>query len=192
MLLNSPKGNYFVMPHLTYPMINITVPTRKNFHRRTEYIGNLFGGVSIDARNRLVYAKYVRMIFNFPPAYNSTAKHVMKEYADVWARSVQNYHSDVLDLSFWTPYQYLSDMNLMSRRTIRLLPILGVLLLVFCVGSSCMADCVLSKPWLGLAGVFSSGLAVMSGYGLLFLFGTNLVEMAMIVPFLVLGKHVTN
>ena len=49
-------------------------------------------------------------------------------------------------------------------------------------------DQVRSKVWVAVAGVLSSGLGVLSGFGLMLLLGQPFVMTVATAPFLVLGK----
>jgi predicted RND superfamily exporter protein len=51
-----------------------------------------------------------------------------------------------------------------------------------------MADWVLSKPWLGLLGCVSAGLAVAAAFGLAVYCGVEMIGINLAAPFLMLGK----
>ena len=62
------------------------------------------------------------------------------------------------------------------------------MLVVFAVGSCIMRDWVQSKPWLGLIGVLSSSLAIVSSIGFLSYCGVDFNEIVSLMPFLILGE----
>ena len=68
------------------------------------------------------------------------------------------------------------------------MPYLILVIAVFSVLSCMMSDPVASKPWLALSGVVSAGLGVVTAHGLLFALSIPLIQIAMITPFLVLGR----
>ena len=70
-------------------------------------------------------------------------------------------------------------------------PLFGIMfatLVGFSVVSCMSTDWVRSKPLLGLLGVISSGLAVVSGFGLVLHCGKPFVDIVALSPFLILGK----
>ncbi|KAJ6224071.1 hypothetical protein RDWZM_002616 [Blomia tropicalis] len=62
-----------------------------------------------------------------------------------------------------------------------------VIMILFSVGTCMMSDWVLSKPWLGLFGCFSAGLAVVAAFGLCVYCGIEMIGINLAAPFLMLG-----
>ena len=63
-----------------------------------------------------------------------------------------------------------------------------IIMLVFSVGTCMMSDWVLSKPWLGLLGCVSAGIAVAASFGLAVYCGIEMIGINLAAPFLMLGK----
>ena len=74
-------------------------------------------------------------------------------------------------------------------------PLFGIMftiLVCFSVASCMSGDWVRSKPMLGFLGVISSGLAVVSSFGLVLHCGLPFVDIAALSPFLILGESKLN
>lgn len=63
-----------------------------------------------------------------------------------------------------------------------------IIMLVFSVCTCMMSDWVRSKPWLGLLGCISAGLAVAASFGLAVYCGIEMIGINLAAPFLMLGK----
>lgn len=66
-----------------------------------------------------------------------------------------------------------------------LLPLVFILMLVFTCSVFCKRNAVGSQTLLGLAGVVSVLLAIMTGYGLMFVCGVPFSSMTPLLPFIV-------
>lgn len=64
-----------------------------------------------------------------------------------------------------------------------------IIMLVFSVCTCMMADWVRSKPWLGLLGCVSAGLAVAGSFGTAMYCGIDMIGINLAAPFLMLGKR---
>uniref|UniRef100_A0A914WFU1 SSD domain-containing protein n=1 Tax=Plectus sambesii TaxID=2011161 RepID=A0A914WFU1_9BILA len=165
---------------MTYPLINITIGPL----RRAQNIGPLFGGVELNDQGEVEYARFVRLIFNLPPTVGAN---VMDKYEKAWTDGVNAFSSPTIVARSWSSRQYDRDMRMIGVRTMRLVPLLLLVITLFSVGTSVMRDPVLSKPLLALSGVISAGLAIVTAHGLLFVVGVPLIQIALITPFLVLS-----
>lgn len=175
-----------ILRTITYPFVNFSEVSDVKLFSTEFYIGPLFGGVETDSANRILYSKYVRLILNLPR--KTFSEELLNTFGKNFVDYVESYRSDVLELSYWAAIKYIDDMQLISRRVIKLLPFLVGILLLFALVSCCMRDCVLSQPWLAICGIISASLGIQCGYAILFLLRVQLIEIAMIVPFLVLCK----
>ena len=61
---------------------------------------------------------------------------------------------------------------------------------VYIVISLMMKDWVLSKPWLGFAGVMAAALGVFSGMGFVVFIGVPFVSICMGIPCILIGKKI--
>lgn len=59
---------------------------------------------------------------------------------------------------------------------------------VFSIGTCMMTDWVRSKPWLGLLGNISAGLATISAFGLCMYLGIDFIGINLAAPFLMIGE----
>lgn len=184
-----------LLPAFTYPYVKFETPPTSDSDAsenmiipNSMYIGPLFGGVRTDDRGQVQHVKYVRMIFRLPISDESDVG-VIDRLGMSFSTYLDQYRSESISISYWVSQKYARDMRLISKRVVRLLPALILLLLTFALVSCCMKDCILSKPWLALGGLVSAGLGLQVGFAALFVIGVDLIEIAMIVPFLVLCKY---
>lgn len=67
-----------------------------------------------------------------------------------------------------------------------------VVMVVFSIGTCITTDWVTSKPWLGLMGCISAGLAVVAAFGLCIYAGIEMISINLAAPFLMLGQSMNN
>ncbi|VDN55213.1 unnamed protein product [Dracunculus medinensis] len=158
----------------------------KEYFTRSMYMGAIFGDIRVKQGSRkILTAKYVRMIFDFPPLLDMKENEIFDQQ---WCESVLNASlPEGVEISIWSAGQYERDLLLTAIHTKRLLPVLVVVLCAFSVISSMRCDFHLSKSILSLLGLLSAGCAIVSSFGLMYLFGFRLIQIALIIPFLVLS-----
>ena len=81
-----------------------------------------------------------------------------------------------------------TEVNQATHKVIPRFAVTFCMMIVFAVLSGIMRDWVLSKPWLGLMGVLSAGMSIVSAIGLLSFMGIKYNEVVSLMPFLIIGK----
>uniref|UniRef100_A0A915LAQ6 SSD domain-containing protein n=1 Tax=Romanomermis culicivorax TaxID=13658 RepID=A0A915LAQ6_ROMCU len=170
LLYNLHKNLPQILPHLTYPYVRLLTSNSTSDFRTEFYIGPLFGGVKVDIsrQNEILSAKYARMIFNLPNKIGNKTKRESKELLEQFSlkfmQILDEYESKNVSIYYWSATKYVQDMRLISRRIVRCLPYLIILLLIFALISCWMRDPVLSQPYLALCGVVSACLGIECGF----------------------------
>ena len=80
----------------------------------------------------------------------------------------------------------------LEANTNSVIPFFGMtvtIMLVFCIISSTMGDCVRSKAILGFIGVLCAGLSCAAAFGLLTYIGVPFIGINLAAPFLMLGEY---
>ncbi|VDK17434.1 unnamed protein product [Anisakis simplex] len=178
LMANSPLGRLFP---LTIPYWNISAfKTRQSI-----YVGLLFGGVHVDPKSQhLKAARFVKMPFNMPPLKDQKAEAQFDRY---WSETIRTLKPPrFVGITTWDHGQHETDMKLITIRTRRLLPLLVAALLLFCTVSTMRRERAFRKPLLALGGVVSAGCAIVTSFGMLHTIGIQLIQIALITPFLVL------
>ncbi|XP_072019485.1 patched domain-containing protein 3-like [Amphiura filiformis] len=80
------------------------------------------------------------------------------------------------------------EVKAATYEMIVLFPIAAALLLIFTVGSCMTKDPVRSKPWLAIAALVSTLLAMLSALGVMFFVGVPFVDMVVAMPFIIIGR----
>uniref|UniRef100_A0A915PLP0 SSD domain-containing protein n=1 Tax=Setaria digitata TaxID=48799 RepID=A0A915PLP0_9BILA len=150
------------------------------------FTGTVFGGVQTDSHSSIISARFVRMIFDFPPPY-----HIAK-FDDLWDRYVDHKlkHPANIKVTKWSRSQYERDMKLIVGRTRRLLPLLAFCLVSFCCLSSVKHGSNLRFISISFYGVISAACGLVTAFGFLHIIGIRLVQVALVTPFLVLSTGI--
>ncbi|XP_070553523.1 patched domain-containing protein 3-like [Ptychodera flava] len=105
-----------------------------------------------------------------------------REFLDVMSQ----YESENIEIA----YLVSQTQELELEGTVSVIPLFSItftVLITFSVLCCIMADWVRSKPWLGILGVLSAGLAILSALGLCSYCGLPFVNLVAAMPFLILG-----
>ncbi|UXI23047.1 hypothetical protein NH340_JMT08990 [Sarcoptes scabiei] len=144
------------------------------------------GGVKRDSNGLIESAKGMNLMYFI----DATAKHgdirgqIWEQLFLDFTASV-HYEHIIISRFISTTLQKELDSNTHS-----LVPFFSItigIMLVFSIGTCMMFDWVRSKPWLGLMGCFSAGLAVVGAFGLCVYCGIEMIGINLAAPFLMLG-----
>ena len=153
------------------------------------YFPSNLGGVTVDRNSTLKTAEAISLQYFL----DVSIKHGDKRAA-IWE---QDFLRLVQQLQLQYPQvrlaRYVSTTlkEELERNTHTLVPFFSVTILVmmaFSVATCTMADWVRSKPWLGLLGCVSAGLAVAASFGVCMYASVPMIGINLAAPFLMLGE----
>ncbi|XP_033494462.2 patched domain-containing protein 3-like [Epinephelus lanceolatus] len=169
---------------------NITFPVYT--HRSSSvFLGSVLGGVITDANSSVVSAQAVKL-FYYLDNKESTA-----DASKLWLRGFKRLLSDEtgskhIDVSYYTSKSRQEEIDSHTTDGFPLFLITYACAITFSVISCLRLDNVRNKVWVAVFGVFSSGLAVLSSFGLLLYIGVPFVITVANSPFLILGIGLNN
>ncbi|XP_022089525.1 patched domain-containing protein 3-like isoform X2 [Acanthaster planci] len=174
---------------VTYPLSEIpigfglTIPA---------FLGPNLGGIMLDNNSNIESAQALRLFYSLgtEPEDDHLAATWELEFLKV-VDEFQN-RTSTMNIRTSTSMTLSVEVNEASYRVLPRFVATFCMLLLFAVCSCIMRDWVLSKPWLGLIGVISAGLSILSSIGLLSLIGLGYNEVVSLMPFLILGVGVDN
>ncbi|XP_038587492.1 patched domain-containing protein 3-like [Micropterus salmoides] len=175
---------------------NETDQTSINFpvytHRSSSvFLGSVLGGVITDANSSVISAQAVKL-FYYLDSKESTA-----DASNLWLRGFKELLSDEtdskhIDVSYYTSKSKQEEIDSHTTDGFPLFLITYACAITFSVISCLRLDNVRNKVWLAVFGVLSSGLAVLSSFGLLLYIGVPFVITVANSPFLILGIGLNN
>ncbi|XP_019626086.1 PREDICTED: patched domain-containing protein 3-like [Branchiostoma belcheri] len=92
-----------------------------------------------------------------------------------------------IDVAMYTSNSRENELNSVTNGIIPLFSITFSVIITFAVCSCADTDAVRAKPWLGMLGVVSAGLAIVSSMGLVLFCGVKFISIVASMPFLCLG-----
>ncbi|XP_074544714.1 patched domain-containing protein 3 [Halichoeres trimaculatus] len=142
------------------------------------------GGVNLhQERSVIVGAKAVQLYYYL--------REDNKAKSDLWLKSfidlVSNLSSTSIQVSYFTSESMQWEFEKTPASVISLFSITYAIAITFSLLSCWRLDNVRTKVWVAFCGVFSTGLAVLSGFGLLLLLNQPFVMTVASCPFLILG-----
>ncbi|XP_048366450.1 patched domain-containing protein 3-like [Sphaerodactylus townsendi] len=154
-----------LLPGLTFPL-----------WRRQVFLGASLGGVAVDAQppseksRPVLAAKAMRLFY-----YLQEDDAAQREASVKWLKAFLVQIPDVLaslnltsvQVAYLTSISQQEEFEKSGKAAIPLFSITYFLTIFFSVISCARLDCVQTKVWVGVFGVLSSGLAVLSSFGLL-------------------------
>lgn len=149
------------------------------------YAANL-AGVEVDELGFVVYAKLVKLMYYLNDDGEENLKRSI-EWETAFLDKIKN-----MEFSEVTVYYYVSssterEIHNMMLDVIPYYVLLFFIMLTFCVITTITNDWLRSKPWLGVSSVLSVGMAIFTSVGVTFYCGFPFIDLAMAVPFLLLG-----
>ncbi|XP_048366273.1 patched domain-containing protein 3-like [Sphaerodactylus townsendi] len=177
-----------LLPGLTFPL-----------WRGQVYLGASLGGVTVDAgpaedKSRPVRAAKAMRLFYFLQEDDAA----QREASVKWLKAFLEQIPDVLaslnltsvKVAYFTSLSRQEEFDENTKEAIPLVSVTYTLMIFFSIMSCSRFDCVRTKVWIAAFGVLSSGLAVVSSFGLLLVCGVPFVITVANAPFLILGVGV--
>ncbi|XP_024136450.1 patched domain-containing protein 3 [Oryzias melastigma] len=157
----------------------------------TVFLGSTLGGVTTDANGTVTSAQAVRLTY-FLDSQEGSA-----EAAKLWLRRFkalmgEEPSSENVDVSYFTSKSKQDEINSHTTDGFPLFLITYAFAISFSVISCMRFDNVRNKVWVAVFGVISSGLAVVSSFGLMLYIGVPFVITVANSPFLILGIGLNN
>ncbi|KAM4027413.1 patched domain-containing protein 3-like [Anomaloglossus baeobatrachus] len=181
-LLSQVQGNVSLIEtiNITYPMFQDQI-----------FLGTYLGGVTVNSDNVVQNAKAIKLTYYLREDIESD-----KEKSLQWINQfIKFYTKNSLQLaeikvSYFTAISRQQEFDGTTKTVIPLFSITYFVTIFFAIVSCIRFDCVRNKFWVAGFGVISSGLAVLTSFGLLLLCGVPFVVTVANAPFLILGVGV--
>ncbi|XP_028660185.1 patched domain-containing protein 3 [Erpetoichthys calabaricus] len=162
-----------------YPMMNTkTGPV---------FLGMALGGVKTDDNGTVLSAKAIRVIYYLKESEVERSDVWLREFMRVFCGNDSGFEMKLNQVSYFTSLSRQDEFEANSKKVIPLFSITYFLAIFFSIVSCLRFDCVRNKAWVAAFGVFSAGLSVLSGFGLLLYCGMPFAMTVANSPFLILG-----
>ncbi|XP_023211838.1 patched domain-containing protein 3-like, partial [Centruroides sculpturatus] len=148
-----------------------------------------FGGVTTNANDEIEKAKSIRLIY-YVDESNLVKDSQVSEWRKIAYKRIKQYSFKHIK-PFLDPFLSMEiDIEMLSGFTRKYIAVVLIVIAVFSMITLISNDYVRSKPWLGLASVASTGLAVGSAFGVLSFCGIESTDWNITIPFLILVTEV--
>ncbi|XP_042333395.1 patched domain-containing protein 3-like [Sceloporus undulatus] len=182
-LQGDPRAIEVLLPNLTYP-----------FFQGTAFLGYFLGGVTLGEGAHPVRplraAKALRLVYFLQedqPQSRELSKVWLEDFIHSAPELLQDLQLKSVQVTYFTSLSRQKEFEKISKEVIPLISITYFFTIFFSIMSCSRLDCVRTKVWVATFGVVSSGLAVVSSFGLLMFCGVPFVITAANSPFLILG-----
>ncbi|XP_060639435.2 patched domain-containing protein 3-like [Anolis sagrei] len=183
LLQGDPRRIEALLPNLTFPL----------FQRRF-FLGYFLGGLTLGPGEevaRPVQAAKALRFFYFLQEDREDAKQAserwLESFLDSAPRLIRALNHTGLQVVYFTSLSRQKEFEKLAEDVIPLVTVAYFLTILFSILSCSRLDNVRTKVWVAAFGVMSSGLAVLSSFGLLLFCGVPFVITAANSPFLILG-----
>eukprot|EP00058_Branchiostoma_floridae_P003511 XP_002588999.1 hypothetical protein BRAFLDRAFT_87471 [Branchiostoma floridae] len=112
---------------------------------------------------------------------------ISARWEEAFLTELPMFTSTEIDVAMFTSQSRENELNSVSNGIIPLFSITFTIIITFAVCSLSDTDAVRAKPWLGMLGVVSAGLAIVSSMGLVLYCGVKFISIVASMPFLCLG-----
>lgn len=164
-----------VQGSFTYPLI-----------RNRHFMGFSVGDVSLggDLLVRDFSAVQVRYFLEVPQGDSSG-----RQWEEAFLHSAFSFNSELLHLAAYTTHSLEEEFHKNGHDVVPMFIIAFTIIVLFAVGSVTLTDWVRTKPIIGLLGVCSTLLAILSSVGLLSAIGVKFSIVVGTMPVLLLGQY---
>uniref|UniRef100_A0A3Q1F637 Patched domain containing 3/pseudo n=1 Tax=Acanthochromis polyacanthus TaxID=80966 RepID=A0A3Q1F637_9TELE len=166
---------------LTYP--------EYTYRSRSVFLGFVLGGVKTDGRGSVRSAHAMKLSYFLGDHEAEASKLWLKGFKSLLSDEMNHQY---IDVSYYTSKSKQEEIDSHTTDGFPLFLITYACAITFSVLSCLRMDNVRNKVWVAVFGVLSSGLAVLSSFGLLLYIGVPFVITVANAPFLILGIGLNN
>uniref|UniRef100_A0A3P8SN10 SSD domain-containing protein n=1 Tax=Amphiprion percula TaxID=161767 RepID=A0A3P8SN10_AMPPE len=167
---------------LTYP--------EYTYGSRSVFLGFVLGGVITDGRGSVRSARALKLLYILGDHENEVSKLWLRGFKSLMSKELN--HNSLMLVSYYTSKSKQEEIDSHTTDGFPLFLITYACAITFSVLSCLRMDNVRNKVWVAVFGVLSSGLAVLSSFGLLLYIGVPFVITVANSPFLILGIGLNN
>ncbi|XP_044150297.1 patched domain-containing protein 3 isoform X1 [Bufo gargarizans] len=181
-LLSAVQGNVSLIE---------TIPISYPMFQNRAFIGTYLGGVTLNSDSTVKEAKAIKLVY-----YLREDSQHDKENSLQWINHLIKFFAknalqlNHIKVSYFTSVSRQQEFDGTTKTIIPLFSITYFVTIFFSIMSCVRFDSVRNKTWVAGFGVISSGLAVLSSFGLMLLCGVPFVITVAKAPFLILGVGV--
>ncbi|KAK3534725.1 hypothetical protein QTP86_023971, partial [Hemibagrus guttatus] len=162
---------------------NLTFPVYHDNTLGTVHLEHSVGQVEVDGDGFVRSAKAVRLVYYLRQTNSVLEKAWLEDFLNL----LSNKSTYVTQVSYFTSISRQQEFEKSTESVTKLFSITYFIAILFSVLSCIRLDNVRNKVWVACLGVISTGLAVLSGFGVLLLMDVPFVITVASSPFLVLG-----
>ncbi|XP_052550406.1 patched domain-containing protein 3 isoform X3 [Tympanuchus pallidicinctus] len=156
------------------------------------FLGTALGGVQTDGSGRVERARAMKLMFYLREDGGAAgeSRAWLETFLRVFPAKLQELNLTAVEVTYFTSLSRQEEFEGNTKSVIPLFSITYFLTITFSVVSCLRLSCVRNNIWLACCGVLSSGLAVLSSFGLMMYCGVPFVATVANAPFLILGVGV--
>ncbi|XP_008298329.1 patched domain-containing protein 3-like [Stegastes partitus] len=166
----------------------LTYPTY-TYRSSSVFLGSVLGGVVTDGSSSVRSAQAMKLFYFLGNHDAEASKLWLKGFKALLSADMDH---KLIDVSYYTSKSKQEEIDSHTTDGIPLFLITYACAITFSVISCLRMDNVRNKVWVAVFGVLSSGLAVLSSFGLLLYIGVPFVITVANSPFLILGIGLNN
>ncbi|XP_018014148.1 patched domain-containing protein 3 isoform X2 [Hyalella azteca] len=176
-----------LIPEINNNTFNLTYPFMLNPRTFESYVFPFhFGGIETSNSSTIVSVKAITLYY-----WIRTQDSRQDRMGSLWEKQLladfKDLDMDNVIVTFFTSRTLETELENNTHSVIPYFGLTVAIILVFCLLTVMMGDCVRSKTLLGLAGILCAGLSCAAAFGLLIYIGVPFIGINMAAPFLMLG-----
>ncbi|KAA0200941.1 hypothetical protein HAZT_HAZT005246, partial [Hyalella azteca] len=175
-----------LIPEINNNTFNLTYPFMLNPRTFESYVFPFhFGGIETSNSSTIVSVKAITLYY-----WIRTQDSRQDRMGSLWEKQLladfKDLDMDNVIVTFFTSRTLETELENNTHSVIPYFGLTVAIILVFCLLTVMMGDCVRSKTLLGLAGILCAGLSCAAAFGLLIYIGVPFIGINMAAPFLML------
>ncbi|UYV60911.1 daf-6 [Cordylochernes scorpioides] len=150
------------------------------------FYGTSLGGVMTDEDGKADSAESLALIYHLDSSSSFKSKLALR-WEEKFLELLENIHFEHTNVYRFSSLSLSKELENSTLLALSYFTVAVTIMFIFSVVTCLMADCVRSKPWLGICGNVSSLLAVSASLGLCLVCGVKFVSINLAIPFIMLG-----